>query len=356
MSALQARLLSWSAGRLALAIAAGSTLAIALLDVLVRDKPVPQGDDLIYERMADRPLDTHTFVFAYRIAIPWLVHVLPFDHTVSFSALAWICSGLAGAALFLLLEELGISRCASIPLAFVLALSPPLLVASLRQGRSPDPLSVLVMAVGTLFIVRRQPKALALTMLVGACNRESALFLGPLAYAVWAERLFDRRALGQMVAASAPALVAFVALRLTIPTVGRDQVPGYGGSPIGARFDLIKDGFSDAGAMARRLVTIFGPLWLLAPLALKDFSFARRSLVLPALCASAMTFALDWGRIAFIAAPVTYAAAAWALDRRPQLLVPTFAACAALVFGYATYMQVSGVDNIVENVPAYPVR
>jgi len=193
-------------------------------------------------------------------------------------------------------------------------------------------------------------------MLVGACNRESALFLGPLAYAVWAERLFDRRALVQMIAASVPALAAFVALRLAIPTVGREQVPGYGGSLIGSRFDLIRDGFSDAGAQARRLLTIFGPLWLLAPLALKDFSFARRSLVLPALCAFAMTFALDWGRIALIAAPVTYAAAAWVLDRRPRLLVPTFAACAALVFGYATYMQVSGVDNIVENVPVYPVR
>ena len=44
--------------------------------------------DLIYERMAQHPFEAHTFVFAYRVAVPWLVHVLPFGHTVSFSAIA----------------------------------------------------------------------------------------------------------------------------------------------------------------------------------------------------------------------------------------------------------------------------
>lgn len=289
--------------------------------------------------------------------MPWLVHVLPLDHALSFSAIAWLCSGAAGAVLFLLLEQLGISRRVSVPLALVLVLSPPLLVASLRQGRNPDPLTALVMVSGVLFIVRRQPRALALTMLVGALNRESALFLAPLAYAVWAQRPLDRGALTRALAAAAPAIVAFVALRLAIPTVGRAQVPGYGGSLIGGRIDVLQDAGGGLGLQARRLASIYGPLWLLAPLALRDLSFARRSLVLAALCALAMTFALDWGRIAFIAAPAVYGAAAWTLDRRPRLLAPTLAACTALIVGYAAYMQISGVDNIIEtSPPAYPVR
>ena len=121
---------------------AAATLALVLLDACVRDAPTPQGDDLIYARMADDPTAPHTFVFAYRIAVPWLVHVLPFEHGVSFSAIAWLCSGAAGAVLFLLLERLAIARRVSVPLAFVLVLSPPLLVASLRQGYNPDPLTV----------------------------------------------------------------------------------------------------------------------------------------------------------------------------------------------------------------------
>jgi hypothetical protein len=348
---------SLSRGRLALAIGLAGTLAIMLLDALVRDEPAPQGDDLIYERMADDPSAPHTFVFAYRVAVPWLVHVLPFDHELSFSVIAWLCTGAAGAVLFLLLEHLGTSRRVAVALAFVLVLSPPLLVASLRQGRNPDPLTVLVMVCGALFIVARCPKALAATMLIGALNRESALFLAPLAYAVWADRPWDRAAFARAAAVAAPALVAFLALRLTIPTVGREQVPGYGDSLIAGRFKVLEDGLSSPLLEARRLLSIYGPLWLLAPLALRGFWFARRGLVLVVLCLVAMTFALDWGRIAFIAAPVVYAAAAWTLDRRPRLLVPTLAACAVLILGYAAYMQISGVDNIINtSPPPYPVR
>jgi len=347
---------AWSTRRLAIVIGVAATAALVLLDAVVRDEPAPKGDDLIYEHMAQHPTAPHTFVFAYRIAVPWLVHVLPFGHAFSFSAIAWICSGAAGAVLFVLLERLGISRRVSVPLAFVLALSPPLLVASLRQGRNPDPLTVLVMVSGALFIVERRLLPLAITMLVGACNRESALFLAPFAYAIWADRLLDRAALARVAAVAAPAFVAFAALRFAIPTVGREQVPGYG-SLVGGRVDMVGDGLRSAGVEARRLLAIYGPLWLLAPLALRDFAFARRGLVLVALCLVAMTFALDWGRVAFIAAPVVYAAAAWTLDRRPRLLVPTLLACAVMVFGYAAYMQVSGTDNIIDtHAPPYPVR
>ena len=104
-----------------------------------------------------------------------------------------------------ILERLGFARRISVPLAFILVLSPIMLAASLRQGRSPDPLSILVMAAGAYFIVARRPWALAVTMLVGVANRESALFLVPLAYALWADRWLDRRALLRVIAASVPA-------------------------------------------------------------------------------------------------------------------------------------------------------
>lgn len=351
------RVLAWPSSRLALAIGALGTVAIILLDASVRDAPTRRGDDLIYARMADDPTAPHTFVFAYRVAVPWLVHVLPFDHEFSFSAIAWLCSGAAGAVLFLLLERLDVARRISVPLAFVLVLSPPLLVASLRQGYNPDPLTVLVMVTGALFIVERRAVPLALTMLVGALNRESALFLAPLAYAVWAQRPLDRAALGRVLAVAAPAVAAFCALRFAIPTVGRELVPGYGASLIGGRLEVLGDGLRAWNIEARRLALVYGPLWLLAPLALRDFSFARRGLVLAPLCVLAMTFALDWGRVAFVAAPVVYAAAALTLQRRPRLLAPTLALCALMIVAYAVYMQLEGTQNIIDTShPPYPVQ
>ena len=45
--------------------------------------------------------------------------------------------------------------------------------------------------------------------------------------------------------------------------------------------------------------------------------FAQRGLVLVVLCVASMTFAFDWGRIIFLAAPVFYVSAAWVVrDRR----------------------------------------
>lgn len=342
--------------RTALLVGLVGAAALVLLDALVRDEPAPQDDDLIYELMAQDPWAPHTYVFAFRVAVPWLVHVLPFDHTFSFSVLAWAMSGACGGMLFLLLDRLGIPRRIAIPLGVLIAVSPPLLVASLRQGRNPDPLTLLVMVAGAYFIVDRKPVALGVTMFVGAFNREAAMFLGPLAYAVWADRLWDPAALRRAVAAAAPAVIAFVTLRLTIPTVGREQVAGYG-SLLGGRVEVLQEASERPWEMVRRIGTVYGPLLLVAPFALRDFRFARRGLVLVGLCLVSFLFALDWGRIAALASPVVYAAAAWVLARHPRLVVPVLGLMAALVVVYAAYMHGPGMDRLIETgAPPYPIR
>ena len=56
-----------------------------------------------------------------------------------------------------------------------------------------------------------------------------------------------------------------------------------------------------------------------------------------------MTFALDWGRMALLSAPVFYPAGVYVLERRPGLQRPTIAAFAVLILIYAIYMAHSGV-------------
>lgn len=344
--------------RCALATGAVGMLLLVLADLLVRDEPTPRGDDLVYELMASEPFEPHTFPFAFRFGVPTLVHVLPFGHTFSFQLLAVLATGAASAVLYVLLRRF----CAPVRLAaglgLCLAVSPPLLIVALRQGRNVDPQTVLVMLAGALAIVDRRPPALAAVMLVGATVRESALFLLPLAYAVWAQRLIDVGAARRALAAAAPALVAYVAIRLAIPSVGREQVPGYGAGLIEGRIDVLRDGLGDIVTQARRMLTIYGPLWLAAPFALRDLPFARRGLVLVGLCAVAMTFALDWGRIVLLAAPVVYVAGAWVLRRDRRVAALGLAAFALLNVAYAVYMQVQGVQTGIIEVgpPAYPVR
>jgi hypothetical protein len=106
------------------------------------------------------------------------------------------------------------------------------------------------------------------------------------------------------------------------------------------------------------MFSIYGPLWIAAPLALRGMAFARRGLVLIAACLVSMTFALDWGRMIFLAAPIFYPAAAFTLTRHPRWRVPAFAAFALLIVGYAIYMDRGGTRiGIVESrPPPYPVR
>ena len=161
-------------------------VALLVMDAYVRDSPTPQNDELIYHRMASEPFETHTFVFAYRVAVPTLVHVMPFGHGFSFSLLAWLFTAGCASLTYLLLRRFEISKPFAAGLGFAFALCPTLFVASLRQGANVDPESVFVMLAGAIAIVDRRPLALGVIVLVGALVRESTLFLVPFAYAVWA--------------------------------------------------------------------------------------------------------------------------------------------------------------------------
>ena len=324
---------------------------VSLADAALRHESGLSGDEPFYTRMANHPGGPHSFPYAYRVAVPWLVHVLPFSQVVSFQLLALLAIAASGAALYALLREFEVGSLLAAALSVGFALSPTLLVVLVRHGRSIDPASILVIVLGCLFIVRRQKLALAVTILVGVAVRESSLFLVPLAYAIWAERLVDREALRDVVLISVLPVVAYVVLRTSIDAVGRQYVPGYTGPFLKARIDIIRQAFSSATLPVelRRLAYTYGPLWLAAPFALRSVPFARRGLVLVALCAASMTFAFDWGRIIFLAAPVFYVGAAVVVRQRRRLALATVIALFALDIGYGIYLQAYGVKHGIDS-------
>ncbi len=333
---------------------------VIVADGLLQHESGISGDEPFYVRMAAHPSGPHNFPYAYRIAVPWLVHVLPFSQRLSFEMLAICAIAASGAALFALLQDFDVSVRLAVALTIGFVLSPTLLVVILRNGRSIDPASILVMVLGSLFIVRRQKVALAATLLVGVAVRESSLFLIPFAYAVWAESLVDRRALRDVALVSAVPLVAYVLLRTSIDAVGKQYIPGYTGPFFKARIDVIRQALSldTLSVELRRLAYTYGPLWLIAPVAVATLPFARRGLVLVALCVISFTFALDWGRVIFLAAPVFYVAAASVLQHRRRLALATVIALFALDIGYAAYMQSYGIrhglDSTVHGrIPVY---
>ncbi|MGZ4235248.1 MAG: hypothetical protein ACXVWT_04055 [Solirubrobacteraceae bacterium] len=317
--------------------------ATLLADAVLKHESGLRGDDPYYERMATHPAGPHTFPYAYRVAVPWVVHILPFSHTASFTLLACLSLSATGGVLFTLLRIFDVGPRLSVALVVGLVLSPAALVVILRHGRNVDPESLLVLTLGTLFIVRRQKLALGITMLIGATVRESSLFLIPFAYAVWAERLFDRQALKDTAIVSALPAILYLFMRTSIDARGKE----WPGTLVTARWHVIKEALGGGGSKveARRMAYVFGPIWVVAPFALLTLRFARRSLVLVALCAVSMTFALDWGRVIFLAAPVFYIAAGHVIKDRRRLAIATVTLLLAMDLGYAIYMQAYGVSH-----------
>ncbi len=328
--------------------------AAGVADLLIRHERGLTGDEPFYEQMAAHPGRAHSFPYAYRVAVPWLVHVLPFSHTASFQLLALLAIGAAGGALYALMREFGTHTWLGFVLAVGFAISPNLLIVVIRHGRSIDPATTLVMVLGTLFIVRRQRVALAVTILIGVAVKETSLFLIPFAYAVWASRPLDPRAARDVAIVGIAPVAGYIAVRLGVQAIGSQYTPGYGGPFLKARLDVFRQVFT--GVQLRRIAYAFGPLWLVAPFALRDLSFARRGLVLVALCVDAMTVSYDAGRIIFLAAPVFYVAAAWVVNLRRRLAIITVAALFALDVGYAIYMQAYGVEHGIDTTPASSIR
>jgi hypothetical protein len=343
------------ARRLPPAIAVGLLCFVAALiaDAVLKHETGLRGDDPYYERMATHPGGPHTFPYAYRVVVPWLVHVMPFSHATSFTLLALLSLAVTGAVLFVILRMFEIPAWLAAVLMVGLVLSPPALVVLLRNGRNVDPESLLVLTVGILFILRRQKVALAITLLIGVGVRESTLFLIPFAYVVWAQRPFDRDALKDVIYVAAVPALLYLFMRTSIDAKGKE----WPGTLLSARWHVIKEALRGNGwwVEGRRLAYTFGPLWLVAPLALWTLKFARQGLVIVALSIVAMTFALDWGRVIFLAAPVVYVSAAWVVKDRRRLAIAMVATLLVMDLGYAVYMQVHGVDHGL-NAPLIPTE
>jgi hypothetical protein len=332
-------------------------VAVLANAVLLHESGRLSGDSPYYERIASHPAGPHNFPYAFRIGLPYVVHVLPFSHTFSWELLALLAAGGAGGALYALLREFNIDRSLAGWLAVGFSVSPTLLVVFLRDGRGVDAAAIFVITLGCLFIVRRRTLALAATLLVGTTIHESCLFLIPLAYAVWAQRPLDLRALRDVGSVAAVPIVVYAYLRISIVAVGEAYQPGYTGSFLHGRTDVLRDALQNGGwhVELRRLALVYGPLWLAAPFALRELPFARRGLVLVGLCLASMTFALDWGRAIFFAAPVIYVAAAYAVRNRCRLAVAMVIGLFALDCGYAVYMQAHGVKHGLDTT-APPAR
>jgi hypothetical protein len=341
----------------AVAVGIMAAAAVTTIALVIPRESQPHGDDLIYERVAEHPLATHTFPFGYRIGLPTLVHVLPFSHDTGFLVAAILAVSATAIMIFALSCCVGGSEWSATWIAIVFATSPVMIVALFRGGRSVDPLSVLFLVAGAYLVLRRRLVLLAVCLVAAATVRETWVFAVVFAYALWASSIVDVRVARTVLIVAAPAIAGYAALRLGLSTVGRGQVVGYAGPFLAARKDVLGAAVTDVAVTARRCFLLFGLLWFVAPWSLRDLSYARRGLVLAGLCAISLSFAADWWRVLVLLAPVVYPVSAYVLRERTRTSVVVLALCLICNGLYLAYMTRSGYQNIRHpRPPAYPIR
>ncbi len=243
----------------ALAVPSAALLMLGLLwlrtDHLTPDHPwwsFP-GDHHMYLFMADHPVgDLHLAPWGWRILEPGLVRLLPGSSQVGFQIVCFISLCVAAGCVYRICRRLGFDvRLASAGLLLFVSLSFATKYVMFDFWLT-DPLAFAFVAFAVLFAIEQRPVAFAICLAVGVLAKESVIFAAPLLYTFGAERPIDRRALWRTAAATAPALLVLLVVRLAIPAWnGQPYALGLPG-PIAANARTVPD--YSALAVAREVV------------------------------------------------------------------------------------------------------
>ena len=172
---------------LGLVLAALSCLAVLAFrtyqnrDVVYDRFNLPAFDGHVYAAMAEEPRVFTVAPWGYRLLMPWLVHVSPWNAARGFGRLTPAAIFLAGLAAFAMLRRLGNGTAASVLAAAALLASDPV-ARILRYQLLVEPLTLLLEALFLLALAARASwPVVALIGVVGTASKEFFLLLLPAA-------------------------------------------------------------------------------------------------------------------------------------------------------------------------------
>ena len=226
---------------LGLVLAALSCLAVLAFrtyqnrDVVYDRFNLPAFDGHVYAAMAEEPRVFTIAPWGYRLLMPWLVHVSPWNAARGFGRLTPAATFLAGLAAFAMLRRLGNGTAASVLAAAALLASDPV-ARILRYQLLVEPLTLLLETLFLLALAARVSwPVVALIGVLGTASKEFFLLLLPAAFLA---RLANgpRRAAFEAGAVIAPSLAFTLILRFWWTPYLASPPEGF--PPIGERLHL----------------------------------------------------------------------------------------------------------------------
>lgn len=172
-----------------------------------------------YIWMAINHLDFNIAPFCWRIFIPFLVSILPFEISISFQIISLFSVALTGFFVFKIGQKIFNDNFLSFSMMLGYFSISYAVKYVIYDFWLPDAFAVLLMTSGIYFILQKRDLAFLIVMTIGALTKESVLFVLPLYYSLNAEKFFDLKILKKTVSISLIPIFVLIVIRLLIPSL-----------------------------------------------------------------------------------------------------------------------------------------
>ncbi|MCX8056054.1 MAG: hypothetical protein N3F03_00405 [Ignavibacteria bacterium] len=176
-----------------------------------------------YIWMASQNLDFHIAPFCWRIFVPFLASILPFDLLLNFKLIALISVALTGFFVYKIGQKIFNDHVYSISMMigyFSISFAVKYVIYDFWL---PDAFAILLITAGIYFVLIKNDLAFVFTMTIGALTKESVLFVIPLYYSLQAKKIFEFDLIKKTLIVSILPILIFVLIRIFIPAYNSDE-------------------------------------------------------------------------------------------------------------------------------------
>ncbi|MGB9664544.1 MAG: hypothetical protein ACPL25_06465 [Ignavibacteria bacterium] len=175
-----------------------------------------------YIWMALNNLDFHIAPFCWRIFVPFLASILPFELSLNFKLISISSIVLTGFFTFKIGQKIFSDLSSSFALMFAYFSIGFVTKYVIHNFWLPDSFTFLLITLGLYSILIKNDLLFLAVMTIGAMTKESVLFVLPLYYTFNATKLFDFQVFKKTLFISIIPIIVFITIRIIIPPFNED--------------------------------------------------------------------------------------------------------------------------------------
>jgi hypothetical protein len=169
-----------------------------------------------YIYMAQHPFNFFIAPFCWRVGLPLLAGILPFDLQTNFLTLTYLSVVFSGLILFYFVRKLGFSSFYSLVGVLLFYAAGWIVRMPLINFWVPNAAVFLVILCCLYMIAAKKDIAFMVLLAIGVCVKESALFVAPLYYTFNCRKIIDWRAATRTILLALPAVGVLILLHYVL--------------------------------------------------------------------------------------------------------------------------------------------